>query len=223
MLAIRPPQLSKTGAGIQKNNPKQRKFTPNLLPCRVNYTAKISVAKRYWDPRVQKIARAGEKKGEDEMVEGEGEGEGDGKADGAVKEDGSESKRDSAEEKGKNGVVEKEAEEEEVREELVSYFRGRKFTGRKVRLPEGYRGFVGKVGEAVLPVAKEERRGVEEDEDDREKEVETKIMEELGEFDEIVVWGHEGVSDIGGEGVIRGVEEWIEWAGKIHDCGTMDE
>ncbi|PQE16316.1 hypothetical protein CJF32_00006190 [Rutstroemia sp. NJR-2017a WRK4] len=180
MLAIRPPQPTKTGAGIQKN--KSKKFTPNLLPCRVNYTARIPVAKRYWDPRVTKLD-----------VKGEVDG------------------------------GEKEANPPTTsKEELTSYFRGRKFTGRKVAVPEGYRGFVGRVGEEVLPVAKEEVDD-EEEEEEEEKQVETKVMEELGVFDEIVVWGHEGVGDVGGEGVGGGVEEWIEWAGKIHDCGAMEE
>ncbi|PQE03609.1 ribonuclease H2 subunit C protein [Rutstroemia sp. NJR-2017a BBW] len=157
MLAIRPPQPTKTGAGIQKSKSKSKKFTPNLLPCRVNYTARIPVAKRYWDPRAVPVGKE--------------------------------------------------------KEELTSYFRGRKFTGRKVAVPEGYRGFVGRVGEEVLPVAEEEVG--DEEEDEEEKQVETKVMEELGVFDEIVVWGHEGVGDVGGEGVVRGVEEWIEWAGKV--------
>ncbi|PQE26606.1 ribonuclease H2 subunit C protein [Rutstroemia sp. NJR-2017a BVV2] len=188
MLAIRPPQPTKTGAGIQKN--KHKKFTPNLLPCRVNYTARIPVAKRYWDPRVRKVVpvgkeeKAGEDGGEKELDDGKEEA-------------------DTAENKPNTSRAENE------KEELVSYFRGRKFTGRKVAVPAGYRGFVGKVGEEVLPVL-EEGEGEEE-----EKQVETKIMEELGGFDEIVVWGHEGVSDVGGEGVVRGVEEWIEWAGKV--------
>jgi ribonuclease H2 subunit C len=217
MLAIRPPQPTKTGAGIQKN--KQRKFTPNLLPCRVNYTARIPVAKRYWDPRVQKVARPGGKK------EGKAEGKLEGKLEDVVGGDGGEKVVDSgkeevdgdkkevdnAQKKVDIKAVEKKEVEVEAKEELISYFRGRKFTGRKVAVPEGYRGFVGKVGEKVLPVSKEQ----EEDQEDEEKEVETKIMEELGVFDEIVVWGHEGVSDVGGEGVVRGVEEWIAWAGKV--------
>ncbi|ESZ97374.1 hypothetical protein SBOR_2258 [Sclerotinia borealis F-4128] len=160
MLAIRP-------SSKQSSSKPAKKYTPNLIPCRINHTAPIKVEKRYWDPRLTKNG------------------------------------------KGK--------------EELVSYFRGRRLVGRKVKVPEGWRGVVLKVGKEIMPQesSAEEGRGEDEDEDGdevEEKEIETKIVDEEGTFDTLTVWGHECLVDASGDMVVRGMEEWMGWASAIHDC-----
>ncbi|KAF7948041.1 hypothetical protein EAE96_009109 [Botrytis aclada] len=108
------------------------------------------------------------------------------------------------------------------KEELVSYFRGRRLIGRKVKVPEGWRGVVLKVGEEIMPresTAEDERREDEEDEDEMaEKEIETKIVDEEGTFDDLTVWGHECLVDASGDMVVRGMEEWMAWTSAIHGC-----
>lgn len=41
-------------------------------------------------------------------------------------------------------------------------------------------------------------------------------MEVQAEFDEVVVWGHESLAEAGGDAYVRGVEEWIGFAGRVH-------
>ncbi|KAL1593274.1 hypothetical protein SLS60_010882 [Paraconiothyrium brasiliense] len=56
----------------------------------------------------------------------------------------------------------------------------------------------------------------EEDEEDEQETVEVKIAERIGEFDEVVVWGHGGQVEAGQDMFIRGVEEWIGFAEAMH-------
>ena len=53
--------------------------------------------------------------------------------------------------------------------------------------------------------------------DAEEYEAETTVFRTLGVFDSITVWGHEQVPGTSaGDGVLRGVEEWIGFAEKIN-------
>lgn len=62
------------------------------------------------------------------------------------------------------------------------------------------------------------RREVEEQEEDgdedEDEEGEVKILEEEGEFEEVLVWGHEVVVDEA-DCYVRGVEEWIGFAESV--------
>jgi ribonuclease H2 subunit C len=60
----------------------------------------------------------------------------------------------------------------------------------------------------------------EEDEGEMDTE-EVKIAEQIGTFDEIVIWEHGGVVDKERDGYVRGLEEWVGWAGCMH--GDEDE
>ncbi|KAL8840720.1 MAG: hypothetical protein Q9170_001238 [Blastenia crenularia] len=109
-----------------------------------------------------------------------------------------------------------------------SYFRGRKLKAREVKIPEGYRGVV--VKEKATESDKQEdrmlserlrgREGEEAMEDDEEEE-EITIMEEVGEFGEIMVWGHESVAQ-GDDTFIRSLEEWIDFADAMHRPGLEE-
>ncbi|KAI4257618.1 MAG: hypothetical protein LQ352_001604 [Teloschistes flavicans] len=109
--------------------------------------------------------------------------------------------------------------------ESESYFRGRKLKGRAVKLPEGYRGVVVKDGvkevEQKGNVERLSRRDQEDGNDDEEEEEEdVGVLEEMGEFEEVVVWGHERTVGADDE-VVKGVEEWISFAEAIHGPGLL--
>ncbi|KAA8895908.1 ribonuclease H2, subunit C [Sphaerosporella brunnea] len=91
----------------------------------------------------------------------------------------------------------------------TAYFRGRRLVGKDMPLPDGYTGAVlNTTGEIVAPSAEEI--------DDGEK-VETKVCAEVAVFDAITVWGHEVAPESSsGDAMLRGIEEWVRWAGKIN-------
>ena len=64
--------------------------------------------------------------------------------------------------------------------------------------------------------------GSDEDEgDDEEQEEPTKIMEEVAQFDEMQIWGHETMpaeDDI----YVRGMEEWIGFAEAMHSYDLVE-
>lgn len=62
--------------------------------------------------------------------------------------------------------------------------------------------------------AKDQNDGVLEGEDEEEKVV---VVEELADFEEIVVWGHEARPDDLADPYVRGVEEWISFAEQVSD------
>ena len=66
-----------------------------------------------------------------------------------------------------------------------------------------------------------------EDEDVGEEEdslpVEVKIAEQIGEFDEVVVWGHGGEVDGGQDMFLRGLREWVGFAESMHVDGDEEE
>jgi ribonuclease H2 subunit C len=55
-----------------------------------------------------------------------------------------------------------------------------------------------------------------EDEDEDMEVVQIGIAEQVGEFDEVIVWGHGGQVDEAQDGLVRGVREWIGWAESMH-------
>ncbi|KAH8750745.1 ribonuclease H2, subunit C [Diaporthe sp. PMI_573] len=104
---------------------------------------------------------------------------------------------------------------QEPDDKRVAYFRGRKLHGKALRVPEGYRGVVVDKTEPPKPQAP---RPDEPEVVDLEAEDEMPLgaLETKAEFDEIVIWGHESVADTSSDPYVRGVEEWMEVAEKIH-------
>lgn len=45
---------------------------------------------------------------------------------------------------------------------------------------------------------------------------EVKIAEQVGEFDEIVIWGHGGEVDGAQDVFVRGIREWVGFAESMH-------
>ncbi|KAH7626083.1 ribonuclease H2, subunit C [Sordaria sp. MPI-SDFR-AT-0083] len=126
----------------------------------------------------------------------------------------------------------------------TSYFRGRKLHGKTLPLPSGYRGVVASKtvnqqqqnqnqNQNQPPRLSEQMSFVmDNDNDNKPAEVIDLEAEESGqgsqqpevggqmqiqaEFEEVVVWGHESLADAGGDAYVRGVEEWIGFAERIH-------
>jgi ribonuclease H2 subunit C len=99
----------------------------------------------------------------------------------------------------------------------TAYFRGRKLQSRTLRLPPDYRGIV-----AVPPPKQTEEDEQEVDTVDLTNEspsgAKSGDMRVLAEFEEVVVWNHEGDgADKEGEGdpYVRGVEEWLGIAEQV--------
>lgn len=87
--------------------------------------------------------------------------------------------------------------------------------GKTLPLPDGYRGVVVAPTEAPAsnaPVTASEVIDLDAEEaSEREK---AGVMKEQASFEKIVVWGHE--SSVNEEDIyIRGVEQWINFAGKV--------
>jgi ribonuclease H2 subunit C len=117
------------------------------------------------------------------------------------------------------------------------HFRGRHLYGTSLPLPTHYTGAVLSITDRLAPTAQsssqhppETDASVDADPDadvdaDLEDEVleEVKIAEQLGEFDEIVVWGHGGEVDEGSDMFVRGMREWVGFAESMHcDEDTED-
>ena len=51
---------------------------------------------------------------------------------------------------------------------------------------------------------------------------EVKIAEQIGSFDEVVVWGHGGTVDEGSDMFVRGLREWVGFAESMH-CDEEDD
>jgi len=96
----------------------------------------------------------------------------------------------------------------------TSYFRGRKLSGKALKLPDGYKGAV--LSKTDRTLLRADAPGQEEDDDGEDEEPEVGVMEEIADFEEIMVWGHEVLPDEKEDPYIKGLEEWIEWAEKIH-------
>ncbi|KAK1071930.1 hypothetical protein LTR74_003031 [Friedmanniomyces endolithicus] len=112
----------------------------------------------------------------------------------------------------------------------TAYLRGRKLRGRVVKLPKGYKGYllqkterdavvqgsaVARQGAERLGLVEKDDYGIEGGDEDEDEVEEVKVMEQRGVFDEMVVWGHEGLPEDGDE-YVKGVEEWIAFAEAIH-------
>lgn len=86
-------------------------------------------------------------------------------------------------------------------------------------LPKGYKGIVAK--EAANEdethqrnIERLRRRQLEEEDVGEDDEEEVKMLEEVANFKDFIVWGHEAVAD-GDDAFVKGVEEWIGFAAAV--------
>ncbi|TVY92022.1 Uncharacterized protein LAWI1_G001677 [Lachnellula willkommii] len=98
----------------------------------------------------------------------------------------------------------------------TSYFRGRKLHGKKLKIPKGYQGIVVSNTDRILPADAVVVNGDGDGDLDVEESPEVKVMEEQAGFGELMVWGHEALPDGLADPYVRGVEEWVAFAGQIH-------
>ncbi|KAL1798536.1 hypothetical protein ACET3X_002573 [Alternaria dauci] len=106
-----------------------------------------------------------------------------------------------------------------------SYFRGRHLHGTTIPLPNNYTGAILHVTDRQLPQSQAQPQQSPADDDDDDDEnaeagesmpVEVKIVEQVGEFDQVIVWGHGGEVDGSGDAFIRGINEWVGFAESMH-------
>ena len=102
-----------------------------------------------------------------------------------------------------------------------AYFRGRHLHGTTLPLPQNYTGAILHVTDKQLPQTRtQQQQPADEDDEDAEVEesmpVEVKIAEQVGEFDEIIIWGHGGEVDGSGDAFVRGMNEWVGFAESMH-------
>jgi ribonuclease H2 subunit C len=71
------------------------------------------------------------------------------------------------------------------------------------------------------PQPREHAQSLDDDDDDEEemeqdRPEEVMMAEQVGEFDEVVVWGHGGTVDGESDMFVRGVREWVGFAESMH-------
>ncbi|KAK8250199.1 ribonuclease H2, subunit C [Phyllosticta capitalensis] len=101
----------------------------------------------------------------------------------------------------------------------TAFFRGRKLKGKELKLPDGYRGALLSTTNRTLP--KDTVQDGEEDDDDEDAEI--RVIDEVGQFDRVVVWGHESVPDEAEDPYSRGLTEWLSFAEAMHSQPKSDE
>ncbi|OCK83612.1 ribonuclease H1 small subunit [Lepidopterella palustris CBS 459.81] len=107
--------------------------------------------------------------------------------------------------------------ETESNGENTAYFRGRKLRGKNVKLPDRYRGAVLDITDKVAPqTGNENSNGSIDDQDEDNKPAEVKVVEEVGCFDEIMIWGHESAPSATEDQYLKGIQEWIALAEAMH-------
>ncbi|KAH9874353.1 hypothetical protein IAQ61_003542 [Plenodomus lingam] len=104
-----------------------------------------------------------------------------------------------------------------------AHFRGRHLHGTPVALPEGYTGAVLHLTGRQLPPTRrqpqEQRHGDEsggEDAEEEDMDVQLGVADQVGEFDELVVWGHGAPVEESRDAYVRGLEEWVGFAESMH-------
>lgn len=103
-----------------------------------------------------------------------------------------------------------------------AYFRGRHLHGTPLALPSTHTGAVLQITDKNLSQAQPQPVD-DEDEEDEQETVEVQIAEQIGEFDEVVVWGHGGPVEEGQDMFTRGMKEWIGFAEAMHGEDEEEE
>ncbi|KAI8946030.1 ribonuclease H2, subunit C [Xylaria longipes] len=99
----------------------------------------------------------------------------------------------------------------------TAYLRGRKLHGRAVKLPKGYYGVVVEKTDAKLETLTKQEPVNEDVEviENPEDQLEVGAMKSKATFDELMIWGHESMSDSSVDPYVRGMEEWIAFAEEV--------
>jgi ribonuclease H2 subunit C len=97
-----------------------------------------------------------------------------------------------------------------------AHFRGRHLHGTTLPLPANYTGAVLHMTDKLVPQARTDNGHMEDGDDVEETPEEVKIADQVGEFDEVVVWGHGGEVEAGQDMFVRGMQEWVGFAEAMH-------
>ncbi|KAF2690469.1 ribonuclease H1 small subunit [Lentithecium fluviatile CBS 122367] len=102
-----------------------------------------------------------------------------------------------------------------------AYFRGRHLHGTTLPLPTNYTGAILHMTDKALPHTHSQTHTHVDDEEEEGDDVmvDVKVAEKVGEFEELVVWGHGGEVDRTQDVFVRGVEEWVGFAEAMHGDG----
>jgi ribonuclease H2 subunit C len=113
----------------------------------------------------------------------------------------------------------------------VAYFRGRRLLGREIVLPPGYKGVLARTTERTVPLGEIRNDGhcaeggmQEQDmqeEEDEEPEEQVKILEKVGAFERVVVWGHDALPGDEDQ-FVRGIGEWIGFSAGVNGYEEED-
>lgn len=91
-------------------------------------------------------------------------------------------------------------------------------------MPQNYTGAVLNITDKLAPPPPRPTQAIpiEPADDDEDEEMQeelpedVKIAEQIGTFDEVVVWGHGGTVDEGSDMFVRSVREWVGFAESMH-------
>ncbi|KAL5349256.1 hypothetical protein ACLOAV_005544 [Pseudogymnoascus australis] len=98
----------------------------------------------------------------------------------------------------------------------VSYFRGRQLHGRTVKIPSQYKGVVLSTIEAPQAVKTLSGSHSYTGDSHDEEEAGEGLMEELADFDELVIWGHVTLPGETTDPYLRAIEEYTAFAEVVH-------
>ncbi|CAI6087779.1 unnamed protein product [Clonostachys chloroleuca] len=96
-----------------------------------------------------------------------------------------------------------------------AYFRGRKLHAKAVPLPSQFIGIVAE-RQAAVPQPTDPYAPIDLEKEDDDDAPPVDKMKALAEFDEIMVWGHENVTNAADDTYVRSLEEWVEASERIH-------
>lgn len=97
----------------------------------------------------------------------------------------------------------------------TAHLRGRKLHGKTLKIPLEYRGIL--VQKEDGPTTKEVDN-VEDGQQETPNGAQEDKLEAVGEFQDLVIWGHESVADTTSDHYVRGIGEWIEVSRKVRQC-----
>lgn len=85
--------------------------------------------------------------------------------------------------------------------------------GKEIRVPAGYKGIVVKEAKEGKDTEKDsDKQNIRDGEDfEEEEEEQANMLQDLGSFDEVVLWGHESIVE-SEDPFVKGMEEWISFA-----------
>ena len=93
----------------------------------------------------------------------------------------------------------------------MAYFRGRKLRGQEIDVPQGYKGVIVKdSGKEEVASQDTENQCLEREAGEGEQE-EVTVLDQVGSFENVIIWNHESMVH-GNDAFVKGLVEWIGFA-----------